>query len=118
MINFKIILNVLGYLLIALSFILLIPSFLDLAFNNETWRSFIMSSLITLGFGITFFISTRNAAENKIQTQDAFLITTLSWVFICIFGSLPFFLANLNICLLYTSPSPRDRTRSRMPSSA
>ena len=25
---------------------------------------------------------------------------------------------NQNICLLYTSPSPRDRTRSRMPSSA
>ena len=25
---------------------------------------------------------------------------------------------NPNICLLYTSPSPRDRTRSRMPSSA
>ena len=25
---------------------------------------------------------------------------------------------NLTICLLYTSPSPRDRTRSRMPSSA
>ena len=27
-------------------------------------------------------------------------------------------LANLYLCLLYTSPSPRDRTRSRMPSSA
>ena len=25
---------------------------------------------------------------------------------------------NLQDCLLYTSPSPRDRTRSRMPSSA
>ena len=25
---------------------------------------------------------------------------------------------NLDYCLLYTSPSPRDRTRSRMPSSA
>ena len=24
----------------------------------------------------------------------------------------------VDICLLYTSPSPRDRTRSRMPSSA
>ena len=23
-----------------------------------------------------------------------------------------------NVCLLYTSPSPRDRTRTRMPSSA
>ena len=27
-------------------------------------------------------------------------------------------IANLRDCLLYTSPSPRDRTRSRMPSSA
>ena len=26
--------------------------------------------------------------------------------------------ARLHLCLLYTSPSPRDRTRSRMPSSA
>ena len=26
--------------------------------------------------------------------------------------------AHVDICLLYTSPSPRDRTRSRMPSSA
>ena len=25
---------------------------------------------------------------------------------------------HFNCCLLYTSPSPRDRTRSRMPSSA
>ena len=25
---------------------------------------------------------------------------------------------DVNTCLLYTSPSPRDRTRSRMPSSA
>ena len=30
--------------------------------------------------------------------------------------SIPF--ADVTICLLYTSPSPRDRTRSRMPSSA
>ena len=28
------------------------------------------------------------------------------------------YLAVDNTCLLYTSPSPRDRTRSRMPSSA
>ena len=28
------------------------------------------------------------------------------------------FIRCINSCLLYTSPSPRDRTRSRMPSSA
>ena len=29
-----------------------------------------------------------------------------------------FYAATCLVCLLYTSPSPRDRTRSRMPSSA
>ena len=28
------------------------------------------------------------------------------------------YISSINRCLLYTSPSPRDRTRSRMPSSA
>ena len=33
-------------------------------------------------------------------------------------GSEIYFFKNNDGCLLYTSPSPRDRTRSRMPSSA
>ena len=32
--------------------------------------------------------------------------------------SMGFALETIRACLLYTSPSPRDRTRSRMPSSA
>ena len=32
--------------------------------------------------------------------------------------SQPYVVAFMIACLLYTSPSPRDRTRSRMPSSA
>ena len=34
------------------------------------------------------------------------------------FNSQTLLLKSLKTCLLYTSPSPRDRTRSRMPSSA
>ena len=33
-------------------------------------------------------------------------------------GGAPFTKDIVYLCLLYTSPSPRDRTRSRMPSSA
>ena len=33
-------------------------------------------------------------------------------------GNRMYLLRKGNNCLLYTSPSPRDRTRSRMPSSA
>ena len=38
---------------------------------------------------------------------------TLGWIYLVCFG-----LISLCICLLYTSPSPRDKRQSRMPSSA
>ena len=51
-----------------------------------------------------------------------FITTYFSWHWIFLInipiGLLGIFLALRYICLLYTSPSPRDRTRSRMPSSA
>ena len=46
------------------------------------------------------------------QKKDKSIPSIASWIIGLIFGF------GLNTCLLYTSPSPRDRTRSRMPSSA
>ena len=45
--------------------------------------------------------------------QDAIGATILTLALAGMIGS-----ATLYICLLYTSPSPRDRQKSRMPSSA
>ena len=61
---------------------------------------------------------------NEILTQDCTLdSSTAQRVGNAVLGdggkgtpALPF--VNPHFCLLYTSPSPRDRTRSRMPSSA
>ena len=59
--------------------------------------------------------------------RDIEEIKTFNRVFIALHGrggedgSMQAFLKSKNVaytCLLYTSPSPRDRTRSRMPSSA
>ena len=53
----------------------------------------------------------------KLHTMD---IVRGSYDF-CVVADLPSFddfAAVKLVCLLYTSPSPRDRTRSRMPSSA
>ena len=48
------------------------------------------------------------AAAHEVDTGSGVVVVT------DMFGGSP---SNLS-CLLYTSPSPRDRTRSRMPSSA
>ena len=49
---------------------------------------------------------------NKNNTPAEFRATGFYWL------DIEFTNRNRYICLLYTSPSPRDRTRSRMPSSA
>ena len=54
------------------------------------------------------------------RDEQAFLVSlsglfiVLSWIIPCINDLFD----QIYSCLLYTSPSPRDRTRSRMPSSA
>lgn len=99
MVNFKIILNVLGYLLIALSGILIIPFLCDVVIQNETWKSFLISLLISFSFGLTLILSTRGDRDTKVTMQDTFLLTTLSWIVICIFGALPFYLSSYNFSL-------------------
>ena len=99
MVNFKIILNVLGFLLSALSGILSIPLLCDLIIQNETWKSFLISLVISFSFGLTLVLSTRGDRETKVTMQDTFLLTTLSWIVICIFGALPFYLSSFNFSL-------------------
>ena len=70
---------------------------------------------------------TRKLENRKLEMQKDKLLSTLKDVEALnlsvkmkseegdkLFGSV----TKIDICLLYTSPSPRDRTRSRMPSSA
>ena len=52
--------------------------------------------MITAFIGILLVLT--NLEENKkLNLQQAFLLTTLSWLSIAIFGCLPFLLANLNL---------------------
>ena len=52
---------------------------------------------------------------DKVSEDELFRVGGHLTVAYGYFGNL---CANARACLLYTSPSPRDRTRSRMPSSA
>ena len=57
-------------------------------------------------------------AAKKVLQTEADALETLKNDLPNDFSDLVKLILNLNGCLLYTSPSPRDRTRSRMPSSA
>ena len=57
---------------------------------SEVDSSFISALLVTVIFGSLFFLSNLNH-DKKINLQQAFLLTALSWLSIAIFGSLPLF---------------------------
>ena len=154
--NYKTVFFTLGILQIILGIFMLIPIIVQLLYN-EVDASFLSSSIVTIVFGTLFFLSNLDH-DKKLNLQQAFLLTALSWLSIAIFGSLPFIFSNIEfsftdaffesmsgitttgstiisnlentpkgillwrallqwlggigiivICLLYTSPSPRDR---------
>ena len=68
-----------------------------------------------------YFYQINKFVNNNIHATTTWWLYNYSQGFIKrgFVGEILFFLTKtFNICLLYTSPSPRDRTRSRMPSSA
>ena len=76
---------------------MLVPITVQLIYN-EFNSSFIISSIITVTFGVLFFLA--NMDHNRsLSTQQAFLLTTLSWIGVAIFGSIPFIFSDLNLSL-------------------
>ena len=85
-------------------------------------RKFMVFSLIFLLFFSMALAKSSPKFTPSIDQKYQAPITTPGdrawWIDISYFGNYLWTYLNIGFCLLYTSPSPRDRTRSRMPSSA
>ena len=92
--NYKTVFFTLGILQIVLGIFMLIPIILQFLYK-EVDSSFFGASLITIIFGTLFFLSNLDH-DKKLNLQQAFLLTALSWLSIAIFGSLPFVFSNVN----------------------
>ena len=91
--NYKTVFFTLGILQIILGIFMLIPVIAQF-FYHEIDSSFFGASIVTIIFGVLFFLS--NLDHNKkLNLQQAFLLTALSWLSIAIFGSLPFIFSNV-----------------------
>ena len=96
--NFKTVFFAIGVLLITLGAFMLIPFVIGLIFDEKN-ITFLSSAFITIFIGI-LLVLTHLEENRKLNLQQAFLLTTLSWLSIAIFGSLPFLLSNLNLTVI------------------
>ena len=95
--NYKTVFFTLGILQIILGISMLIPILTQIIYS-ELDSSFIGAAIISIIFGVLFFLSNLNH-DKKLNLQQAFLLTALSWLTIAIFGSLPFIFSNLELSI-------------------
>ena len=93
--NYKTVFFTLGILQVILGLAMIMPIIVQFIYS-ELDSSFISSGIITIIFGILFFLSNLDH-DKKLNLPQAFLLTALSWLSIAIFGSLPFIFSNLSL---------------------
>ena len=117
--NLKVVLRDLGNILIVFSVLVLILMIVAVIFQEF----FVLNSVFYVAsFSFLLGFSFRYAfrGEKETELKHAMVCAALAWLVIPAISAYLFVSVERFsiLCLLYTSPSPRDRTRSRMPSSA
>ena len=93
--NNKTVFFAIGVLLVILGTFMFIPFFVQFIYDEKN-NTFLSSASVTAFVGILLILT--NLEENKkLNLQQAFLLTTLSWLSIAIFGCLPFLFSNLDL---------------------
>ena len=95
--NYKTVFFTLGILQIILGVFMFIPVIAQIIYS-EVDSSFVGASLITMIFGSLFFLSNLNH-DKKLNLQQAFLLTSLSWLSVAIFGSIPFIFSMIDLSI-------------------
>ena len=95
--NYKTVFFTLGVLQIILGVSMIIPIITQIIYGQLN-SSFIGAGVVTIIFGILFSLSNLDH-DKKLNLQQAFLLTALSWLSIAIFGSLPFIFSNLQLSI-------------------
>ena len=87
---------VIGILVIFLGLTMFAPLAVDLGQDNGHWPVFAISAAITIISGGFLALASSNGTHVGLDIQKTFLLTTLVWVVLSIFASIPFFLGYTN----------------------
>ena len=95
--NYKTVFFTLGILQIILGVSMFVPIIVQFIYA-EIDSSFFGASIVTIVFGALFFL-TNIDHDRKVNLQQAFLLTALSWLSVAIFGSLPFIFSSMEMSI-------------------
>ncbi|MGN0317552.1 MAG: TrkH family potassium uptake protein [Lachnospira sp.] len=86
--NKSIVRNTLGKVLMLEGILMLVPAFVGLIYREKAGWTFVITSVICIAVGIVMNI--RKAKDSMFYLKEGCVITALSWIFISLFGCIPF----------------------------
>ncbi len=90
--NFRMIKNILGWILIFEAGFMLIPIVTALIYGEtKSLVAFLITVAVCLGVGLLFVW--RKPKKTTLYSREGFVIVSLSWIFLSLFGAIPFFLS-------------------------
>lgn len=88
--NYKVILNLVGVLLLLTALLMLPAVGFSLYYGHDDIYAIIISALITSLVGLIIWFFTKDADKHQLGKREGYLIVTLGWIVMSVFGSIPF----------------------------
>ena len=85
-----------GILLSTLALMMVVPAAIDLYNGHPDWEVFLISGGVTLFVGVATALTCKSVGR-RMMTREAFVMTTLSWIALVFFASLPLKFSELNL---------------------
>lgn len=92
MVDLRPIAYVLGWILMVLAGLMLLPAFIDWSAGNGNGDDILQAAMVTAGFGVLLALSSANATRGAFDIRSAYLLTAAIWFVVPAFGALPFML--------------------------
>jgi trk system potassium uptake protein TrkH len=91
------VLYALGTFLSGIAVLMLLPALADYATGDPNWAAFVAATAISGGAGGAMILAFRTSRRPVIGRREGFLLTGLTWIFICAFSALPFTLSDVRL---------------------
>ncbi len=87
--NRKLVFNVTGKLLIAISAMMLLPMAVSIIYREKSFSAFLITAVISLVIGVLLRAFTRGYSKT-LYAREGFLIVAMAWISTSLIGALPF----------------------------
>lgn len=91
--NYKFIFNILGFLLILTGVFMLAGIPFSIFYDDSDIQVLLLTGLGTALFGFIIWLFTSKNLEKEFSKREGYLIVTLGWFLMSVFGALPFFIS-------------------------